>query len=70
LNIENRGGPAFVVSINGIEVTRAACDVGAGPLVPGHAGVPDLPWDLAVTRQGKVGRKLRRFVKAADYPPT
>ena len=56
LNIENRGGPEFVVSINGTEVTRVACDVGAAPLTPGQAGVPLLPWDLSVTRpaDGKV----------------
>ena len=51
LNIENRGGPEFVVTINGKAVANVGCNVGATPLAPGNAGVPPLPWALTVTRQ-------------------
>ena len=57
LNIENRGGPGFVVRINGTDVARAPCTgPGVYPLSPGEAGVPALPWAMSVTRQrdGKV----------------
>lgn len=51
LNLENRGGPSFVVNINGADVATVGCNVGASPLAPGVAGVPALPWHLTVTRQ-------------------
>jgi hypothetical protein len=50
LNLENRGGPGFVVNINGSDVAHIACNVGANPLTPGEDGVPALPWTVSVTR--------------------
>lgn len=51
LNLENRGGPAFVVNINGSDVVTVECNVGVSPLAPGSDDVPTLPWHLTVTRQ-------------------
>lgn len=51
LNLVNRGGPAFVLSINGTDVATVRCNVGVQALAPGVAGVPALPWHLTVTRQ-------------------
>jgi hypothetical protein len=49
LNVQNRGGPAFVVRINDRDVTTVACGSGA-TLTPAQGGVPELPWTLAVVR--------------------
>jgi hypothetical protein len=49
LYIENRGGPAFTVMINGM----VAADVGCGTapmLFAGQDAVPPLPWDLKISR--------------------
>ena len=51
LNLENRGGPGFVVNLNGTDVAIVGCNVGVSPLAPGTAGVPALPWRMTVTRQ-------------------
>jgi hypothetical protein len=52
LNLENRGGPTFVVSVGGVEVARVRCNEGAAPVVAGQDGVADLPWALSVVRLG------------------
>ena len=50
LNLENRGGPAFVVWVNGVEAGTVPCN--AYPTVsPGQNGLPPLPWAVSVTRQ-------------------
>lgn len=46
---ENRGGPAFVISINEQVVGTVACNHGT-QLVSGDAGIPDLPWDVSLKR--------------------
>ena len=48
LNLENRGGPGFVVNLNGTDVAIVGCNVGVSPLAPGTAGVPALPWRMTV----------------------
>ncbi len=50
LNLDLRGNPPLTVSIDGVEVARFACDEG-GVLIPGRAGLPNLPWDLQVVDQ-------------------
>lgn len=50
LYVENRGGPAFVMRLNGAAGLTVDCD--AYPTVtPGRGGIPDLPWAMEVTRQ-------------------
>lgn len=51
LNLENRGGPAFVVNINGSDVVTVECNVGVYPLAPGNDSLSALPWHLRVARQ-------------------
>ncbi len=47
LYVENRGGPALTVAINGIDVGTVAC--GAYPtFTPGDNNVPPLPWQLTI----------------------
>ena len=50
LSVENRGGPAIVVRVDGVEVATVACDSGT-MLTPGVGGVPPLPWAMTVIRQ-------------------
>jgi hypothetical protein len=48
LYVENRGGPALSVAINGTKVAAVACNT-TSLLVPSENGVPPLPWDVSVT---------------------
>ena len=49
LHVENRGGPDLVVRVAGAPDVMVPCDGGAS-LVPGTAGMPNLPWSLEVRR--------------------
>jgi hypothetical protein len=49
LHVENRGGPDLVFRVSGAPDVRVPCDGGA-TLVPGTAGMPNLPWSLEVRR--------------------
>ena len=65
LHAENRGGPAFIIRIGGRDVITVPCD-GGETLIPGQAGVPDLPWALEVERVRDGKLILTRDV--ADLP--
>ena len=65
LEVENRGGPAFVVLAGDIEVARIPCNGGA-TVIPGRGFVPPLPWDLTVVRSSDGSVVLRETV--ADLP--
>ena len=47
--IENRGGPAFNVRIDGKAHSVISCDAGEW-LIPGEGSVPPLPWHLTMDR--------------------
>jgi hypothetical protein len=75
LYLENRGGPPFTVTINGIRVANVDC--GAYPtLAPGQGNVPQLPWDLLITRNAngstiaseRLTELPRWFVQIGDEP--
>ena len=53
LYVENRGGPAFVVRINGTDALSVACNTYPS-LAPGEGGVAALPWDVSFVRDGVV----------------
>jgi hypothetical protein len=65
LEIENRGGPAFVVLAGDIEIARIPCNGGA-TVIPGRGLVPPLPWDLTVVRSSD-GSVVRRAT-VTDLP--
>jgi hypothetical protein len=48
LFVENRGGPAFDVIVNGVSVA-VPCDAYPA-LIPGENGLPALPWTVEVRR--------------------
>lgn len=64
LSVESRGGPHVIITINGAEVARVPCDGGV-VLRPRSADVPDLPWELRLSRQD--GRTVYRTT-VADLP--
>lgn len=49
LTVENRGGPALSIRIDGIEVLQLPCD-DTREITPGLDGVPPLPWTVTVAR--------------------
>jgi hypothetical protein len=51
LNVDSRGSPAVIVRINRAEATHVPCQAGA-VITPGEEGIPALPWDLEVIREG------------------
>jgi hypothetical protein len=61
LYVENRGGPAFDIVVNGIKVASVACD-GYQTVVPGASNIPQLPWDLVITRERDGSRLLAQHV--------
>ena len=50
LYLLSKGGPAVVVRVNGLDVSRLACN-GGGKIAPATGGVPGLPWQLEVARE-------------------
>jgi hypothetical protein len=73
LYVENRGGPAFVIRLDGAAGLTVDCD--ANPtLTPGRGGIPDLPWAMEVTRQrdgvvifsGQVSHLPQWYVQIGD----
>jgi hypothetical protein len=61
LYMENRGGPAFDVVVNGIKVATVACG-GYQTVAPGASNIPQLPWDLVITRERDGSRLLAQHV--------
>ncbi len=49
LHVENRGGPALSIRVNGAEVLQLPCN-DARDITPGVNGVPPLPWIVTVAR--------------------
>lgn len=50
LSVENRGGPALSVRVNGVEVLQLPCD-DSRTIEPGVNGLPPLPWTVTVARR-------------------
>ncbi|HEX8026195.1 MAG TPA: hypothetical protein VF484_08320 [Candidatus Limnocylindrales bacterium] len=75
LNLENRGGPVYVVRIAGSDVVEVPCD-SSKILTPGQPGVPQLPWSISIVRKrdgavlfaGDVGALPRWFIEIGDTP--
>ncbi len=58
LTFDGRGSPPVILRINGTDVAHLGCGQGETLTVaPGAGGVPGLPWQLEVIRQGD-GRVL------------
>jgi len=51
LTITGRGNPAAIMTIGTVEAARITCDLGA-QVAPNDPGIPALPWDVRVVRQG------------------
>jgi hypothetical protein len=60
LSVENRGGPALSIRVNGAEVLQLTCN-DARLIEPGVNGVPPLPWTVTVAR-------IRNDVLVATQP--
>ena len=75
LNVESRGGPTLVVTVNGDEVARVECNRIA-TITPEQSGVPPLPWTITISREqdgvvvysGKVNVLPQWYLQIGDAP--